>query len=85
MKFPCSVSATFMLFTSVALSAEPIGFIGGSRLTLGTQVNLSASERVGDLDDYVYLDVVVCNGRHWPQHNYLLLNQELHQYMFPVI
>ena len=46
-----------------------------SRLTLGTESNRSASIRMGDIDGDGDLDVVVANGRHWPQQNYLFVNQ----------
>ena len=49
-------------------------FVTNARLTLGTQANLSASVRIADLDNDTDLDVVVANGRHWPQQNYLFLN-----------
>ncbi|MEL7499215.1 MAG: FG-GAP-like repeat-containing protein [Planctomycetota bacterium] len=50
-------------------------FISHSRLVLGTESNKSASLRIGDLDGDRDLDVVVANGRHWPQQNFAFLNQ----------
>lgn len=50
-------------------------FQSHSRLVLGGETNRSASVRVGDLDSDGDLDVVVANGRHWPEQNYVFLNQ----------
>ncbi len=52
-------------------------FQSSSRLTLGTDANLSASVCIADIDCDNDLDVVVANGRHWPQQNFLLINQGL--------
>jgi hypothetical protein len=49
--------------------------VSNSRTSLGTQENLTASVRAGDLNADGNLDVVVANGRHWPQQNFIFLNQ----------
>ena len=53
---------------------QTIQLATSDRLTLGTEINRTASVRIGDLDGDGDGDVVVANGRHWPQQNYLFLN-----------
>lgn len=55
--------------------SELRAFLSNSRLSLGTERNLTASVRAGDLNGDQTVDIVVANGRHWPQQNFVLLNQ----------
>jgi outer membrane protein assembly factor BamB len=50
-------------------------FVTSERLTLGTEANRSASVRIADVNHDGQLDLIVANGRHWPQQNYVFLNQ----------
>ncbi|MCP4887729.1 MAG: VCBS repeat-containing protein, partial [Planctomycetaceae bacterium] len=65
------------LFISVTtdLQSEERRFVSNPRMTLGTGANLSAAVRIADLNGDGQPDVVVANGRHWPQQNYIFFNQ----------
>ena len=58
----------------LGLAASAQSFVSSSRMLLGTESNKSASVRMGNLNGDEHLDIVVANGRHWPQQNYVFLN-----------
>ena len=57
-----------------ALPGQERIFLSHSRQTIGTQKNLSASVRLADIDGDQDIDILVANGRHWPQQNFIFLN-----------
>jgi len=65
----------FSFFAMPHSSIHAQSFVSNSRLLLGTESYKSASVRVGDLDGDSDIDVVVANGRHWPQQNFAHINQ----------
>ena len=72
------VPATLVLFcvsiSGPAANGQSSSFISSVRHQLGTESNKSASIRLGDLDGDQDLDIVVANGRHWPEQNFAFLN-----------
>jgi len=56
------------------LSSQGRVFISHSYGTLGNKKNLTASISVSDLDRDGDLDVLVGNGRHWAEQNYIFYN-----------
>ncbi len=70
------VFACFILFATISIptNAQQRRFVTSSRHQLGTEENYSAAVRAGDLDGDGDVDLVVANGRHWPQQNLIFLN-----------
>ena len=69
----------FLLTLSITLlrplSAQELSFFHRTgRFQLGTEQNRTASVSVGDIDQDGDVDVVVANGRHWAQPNYIFFN-----------
>ncbi|CAD71389.1 MAG TPA: VCBS repeat-containing protein [Rhodopirellula baltica] len=75
---PCTrwlLAIVWMMCAANCGLAQHRVFVTSDRLTLGTERLRSASVRIGDIDRDGDLDVVVANGRHWPQQNELVINQ----------
>jgi hypothetical protein len=70
-----TASILLSLIPLLPASADERVFPTNIRLTLGTESNRSASVRIGDIDGDGDLDVVIANGRHWPQQNFVFVNQ----------
>lgn len=68
------LSAMTMLLIAIHADAQDRRLGSNSRLVIGTESRLSASVRAADIDANGHLDIVVANGRHWPQQNMLFLN-----------
>ena len=62
------------MFASFTLMGQEIHFKSNSRLVLGVESNKSASVSAGDIDNDGDIDIVVANGRHWPQTNNIFIN-----------
>lgn len=69
------VALMSLMSSPSAMQEDERAFITNGRLLLGTQENRSACVRMGDFNGDNLLDVVVANGRHWPQQNFVFLNQ----------
>ncbi|MBT6581900.1 MAG: VCBS repeat-containing protein, partial [Bacteroidetes Order II. Incertae sedis bacterium] len=72
--------AGLILAPSSALGQER-SFIVGSRSMLGVGTDLSPSLTFADVDGDGDLDVLVANGRHWPQQNEIFLNSGKGRFM----
>ncbi|MEQ9230370.1 MAG: hypothetical protein RIF46_06775, partial [Cyclobacteriaceae bacterium] len=70
MKFTLQLS---LLLASLALSSQT-NFKSNVRTVLGLEKNLTASVSAGDIDDDGDVDVIVANGRHWPEQNRVYFN-----------
>ena len=62
------------LFLSSTATAQDRTLLSSSRLVFGTETDYSASVRAADFDGDGDQDLVLANGRHWPQQNYVFLN-----------
>jgi len=56
---------------------QSVTFIGSPRWVLGTEKQKSASIGYGDIDQDGDIDILVANGRHWPEQNKVYFNNGL--------
>jgi len=57
----------FLLTTYTVFGQNNLTFRTSERQTLGEPEDRSASMGIGDIDQDGDLDVVIANGRHWPE------------------
>lgn len=78
MSNPTLFSAVLFLITASLASnalAQHRQWTTSNRLVLGTESRRSAAIRICDLNGDAQSDLIVANGRHWPQQNFIFLNQ----------
>jgi len=46
----------------------------GNRFSLGKDIKRTSSISYGDVNNNGYIDIIVANGRHWPDNNEIFLN-----------
>ena len=64
----------WLMTTCIAISQNSPEFRTSNRLILGEPNERSASLGIGDIDQDGDLDVVIANGRHWPEQNQIFFN-----------
>ena len=63
-----------LLLTTTVIFSQELDLIRSNRLILGTDESRSASVSAGDLNGDGSIDLVIANGRHWPQANKIFIN-----------
>lgn len=64
---------SFLFLPSLVIGQE-IEFISNSRYVLGEDKDMSASVSAGDIDNDGDIEIIVANGRHWPEYNKVFIN-----------